>query len=403
MRRVLFNTIALCIALAFLNNHYAQNPNWVMPGGFFTPAVTNYAPLPQSPAWPPGVDPEDYDHYQNFRYQGERAQYLQAGYTGSDGQLMCFVVDGHLYDKNGWLVNAFRGSPIDANPFNWTAMKGYSEMLILPMGNSCERFAIIYMATPTDIYFHSQVQGAIPDFYMAIYNTTMSNNLNPFASGALEGQSANGLGTTLENISGYYKQNIAEPNEDAFSQRAGFLMASTELIDNCFRYVMLTDGRFLFRYKLSDAGLEYDDYKYELQNAGSQLTLNFRTEMEMIKMPNQHYRLAVPTIAGGGGAGIPTRAIRIYDLNPEMEIITGSEQMINLSGTAQSEGPAEPVGVEFDATGQYLYFTHTATPTWPKPHSIWQVQNLRFLKIYLRTHLSMGVKRWVLQAIIWTL
>jgi len=108
MKHLLLNSFALCMLLCAMNNLSAQNPNWVMPAGYFVPGPDVYDPLPQSPAWPPDVDPEEYDFHQVFRYEGQRAQYTQAGYTGPDGELMCFVVVGNLYDKNGWLVNGLR-------------------------------------------------------------------------------------------------------------------------------------------------------------------------------------------------------------------------------------------------------------------------------------------------------
>ncbi len=124
-----------------------------MPGGNFQPEGF-YLPLPQtpdnpdfpSPPFPPGLDPITDPE---LAYQGESANYSFAGYTGPSGDLLLFSVDENLYDRGGWKVGTLQGGPsIRTRP-------GFTEKLILPMGNSCTKFAIIFPGTAENDLNHN--------------------------------------------------------------------------------------------------------------------------------------------------------------------------------------------------------------------------------------------------------
>lgn len=351
--------IFLC-SLSYYNVH-SQNPNWVMPGWNFQPNNSAYDPLPQNPAWPPGYQLGNYPNDWTFKYTGDEAQYSQAGYTGPNGDLMCFVVDGKLYDGSGWLVNSMRALP------NWTEVKGLSEMLILPMGTSCTRFAIIYPSSKNNDY---TPQNSNPSLLMAVYNTNLENTFNPFAHGALEGQGADGMDVTLHDIGDEFLQNHATPGDPEFQQVSGYQIAATGLIDNCYRYVLLCDGINMYRYKLDETGLHYDNYKYQYQVSAAAPSVAMRSEMDLIKLSSGNYRVAIP--ASASAPQQPGRSIRILDLNPSMEVITGTAQTISLVQPSSTDW-VNMHGLEFSPNGRYLYFTHKEEPGWLKPMDIWDV------------------------------
>ncbi len=357
-----------CMCLCSHYNVHSQNPNWVMPGGKFQPDVPDYVPLPNNPAWPANYQVGDINFDWNFKYTGSPAQYTQAGYTGPDGELMCFVVDDKLYDKHGWLVNSLRAQVNSSN--NLGGVKGYSEMLILPMGNSCTRFAIIYVGSWNNNF--NQLNKL--DIFMGVYNTQLINTLNPFAIGALEGQGEEGINPTLQNISEYYAQHHTVAGEGSFTNASGYLIASTPLINNCFRYVILCDGKYIYRYKLDQSGLHYDNYQYQFQEIGGANTTSIRSEMELIKLNNGNYRLAIPAAQNTTSIG---RSVRILDLDPNMQVFNGSAQTIDLTSGANNWVNVH--GVEFSPNGRYVYFTHETSPFWTKPLDIWDVNTQSLL------------------------
>jgi hypothetical protein len=359
-------------------NSRAQNPNWALPGNQYNHTIQAYTSLPQSPIHPvtnnPITDP-------NSAYQGEPATYSSAGYTGPDGELLLFTVDESVYDKNGWMVGKLRRTT-SSSPTH--ERQGYSEVLILPMGNSCTKFAIIFPSSAQSINGPGQYStSAQMRIYMAIYDIEATNYSNDFAeyvTGALDGDAdLSGLlfGTTLTDISRDYALNHYDPNLNLYQMNSsgaqssyikGYQIAASELIDNCYRYVLICDGASIIRYRLTTDGLEYDNYSFFSGATGSNNAL--RSEMELIKLSNNNYRLAIPM---QNEATNPTSSIRIFDLDPNMELIPGSSQIINL--TDANFQRAEPNGLEFDQTGRYLYFTHKPNADYPSTINVWDVQS----------------------------
>jgi hypothetical protein len=145
--------VASCALLAWAAT--AQNPNWTMPGRYFKPSTDTYSPLPQSPNG----------------YLGDPSARTHGAYTGPDKEILFFTVDEYVYNKEGVLSGELAvGSDLKG---------GYSEKLILPMGNDCSKFAILYSSASnqSDVF-----SGALrlQNLYMAVYDIDLPN---PFAAG----------------------------------------------------------------------------------------------------------------------------------------------------------------------------------------------------------------------------
>lgn len=372
--------IVYLLSLSFCANaHYkaqAQNPKWTMPGGQYQAAGNNYLPLPNQPLDPMG-NPVTDDY---TAYQGEPAEYSSASYSDPDGNILLFTVDESVYDKNGWVVGKMRTQSGTQTIYE---RQGYSEVLILPLGNSCTKFAIIFTSSATNLNGPGQYStSAHQRVYMAVYDMEAQNNYNDYdlVVGALEGEGIYGFDITLQDITKEYYVNHYNPNLSLYQldylgdqgvYQKGYQIAATELIDNCYRYLLVCDGTHIIRYKLTENGLEYDNYSFEAGPTGS--TPAIRTEMELIKLANNNYRLAVPMSDGDLSATFPEQLIRIFDLNSNMQLVPGSEQTIDLVDGAGQK--AEPNGLEFDATGRYLYFTHLPNADLPNVINVWDVQS----------------------------
>jgi len=351
----LFIFIASILAVVCLQ---AQNPNWTLPGDQFNLPSLNFSPLPQSPIDPgdgmPETDPTE-------AYQGAQAEHVHTAYSDPSGDLLFFTVDEKVYDKSGWVVGDLQTG---------FTKKGWNERLILPMGNDCNRFAIIYPASAAS----SESYGSTDDrmrIYMAVYDLNGTNAYNEYALGDLEGQTGAGAGSSLTDITDRDCQNesptypgiygcggVGDPVPQA-NYRGNYQIATTGLIDNCFFYVYIFDGEQIMRYRLDDTGLLWDDYVQVIPQSGSN-GFNQRTEMELIQLGNGDYRIAIPTYASDGPY------ISIYDIDDSnYELDMSSHQQIDLSRDGMNQ-TAEMSGLEFDQTGRYLYFTHenNNTPQW---------------------------------------
>jgi len=313
----------------------------------------------------------------NSAYQGTPSEYTFTGYTGFDGELKMFAIDGRMYDKDGYMVNFLRYEQGSDPEFG---LKGMSEMLILPMGNSCERFAVIYPSSLSNSY---TLQNANVHMVWGVYNTTMQSTYNGLATGAMEGQGSifdGGNGATLKSLNDDYFENHDGPGLNLFAQnsqgnssRTQYSVAASKLIDGCFRYVMVCDGLNLIRYVLDEDGLHFDNYHYEISQNSVELGHAWRTEMEMIEFEPGEYRLAVGTATGGGIGLEPGRAIRVMDFDQNMEVIPSSFTVIDL-GLDGFGNQADPYGIEFDASGRYVYFTHKANANFQSNLSVWDLQ-----------------------------
>ena len=349
--------ILLFAILFFSYNLFGQNPNWTLPPQNFKPTFFGVNPLPQ----PSG----------SYGYTGAPASNMHAAYSDPHGDVLVFTVDENVYDKNGYLVDVMRR---DHN-----VKKGFNERLILPFGNDCSRFAILYIASATSNEdYVSKLSGR--RLYLAEYDLAAPSTY-PNAIGALK--TFNGNAHTLEDISkrdadlygvpGGSSQNIYNFQSNGQFYRCNIQIAATELIDNCYYYVFVSDGRYIMRYKLSDQGFEWDNYVYEM-NGGDQ-DLDSRTEMELLKLSNGNYRIAVykGTLSG------TSNGILVADISGiNGEVITNSEKFIPLNNSAQS---ADPYGIELSPTGRYVYFTHVSTPSLPNKLDVYDLQTSSFVSL----------------------
>lgn len=345
----------LCLQISM--SAFGQAGNWTMPPQVFDNINTNIFSLPT----------------QAGNYGGTPATNCHAGYTDPSGNLMFFTVDEHVYDQDGYLIGEMEHGSFPK--------KGLAERLILPMGNDCQKYAIIYSAAENDIEKYDRQKRR--RIYMAIYNR---QDANTFGSG--QGDLHDFIGTsgnTLVDIShrdGMLHGAAADPsyppiygfdaggsNHLQYNQQ----IAATSLIDNCFYYVFIFDGKHLIRYKLTSNDLEYDDYVYELPNPG-ELDQILRSEMELITLPNGDYRIALPRDGQNSASG----TINILDIDDSNgEVISGSLQVIN--HTNSSNDPIYPIGMEFNSTGEYLYYTHLADASTTDVLEVYEVSSQTIL------------------------
>lgn len=113
----------LCIAciLALLGNIYvnAQNPIWTVPGNYleFNGEIDTY-PLPSPLDATPGDD-----------YTGQPSVFVHNAMPGPNGNPLFFIVDGVVYDAEGYLIDRLVSSD--------GAVEGSSDVCIVPDPGNC--------------------------------------------------------------------------------------------------------------------------------------------------------------------------------------------------------------------------------------------------------------------------
>jgi len=277
--------------------------NWTLPNEYYSQNSQQMLDLPQ----PSG----------SLVYEGDPSEHVHASYSTPDGELQLFTVDDHVYDKNGYEVGLLQAQ-------NYNRKMGFNERLILPMGDDCRRYAIIYRSALEGDGGGGTGQQDVHTLFMAIYDMDAVNQWNEDdpVIGALEDY--NGDFQTVRDIG----KRDGVPNYQAGLQLYGYTqvtagigrqsisniqIAASDLIDGCYYRVYVFDGNNLIKYHLTDTDLEYQGVIQQV--AETSLTGTLRSEMELIKLGSDrssNYRLAIPTIKDEGAA---TVGIRKYDIN----------------------------------------------------------------------------------------
>lgn len=74
-------------------------------------------------------------------YLGDSPQYMTNSMSDASGNVLFFVVDGKIYDKDGYLIDNFVIPPIPTG----FAVNGFSqEISIVPVPNSCTAYYLIF-------------------------------------------------------------------------------------------------------------------------------------------------------------------------------------------------------------------------------------------------------------------
>ncbi|HEX2899019.1 MAG TPA: hypothetical protein VHS96_04790, partial [Bacteroidia bacterium] len=324
----------------------AQNRGWTMParyiknaGGLTTPANL---PVPTALFGTTSTNSagDPWDAYD----ANQLAQFSSNMMLDRNGNIEFFIVDGMIYDGKGHFIDYLQ------TPYGDVAT-GFSETAIVPDPANCERY---YLIAHRVVNF---------DRYPYVFLLDMSlPNLNAFGPNACayHGQLVP-IGTSFQN--GLSVQGIT-PNWSAnylgLKNSLGMIAASDLRTDNT-RLAFITNNQGIFRYKISDAGFEYDNalipFPYFSYNHAQ-----VRSEMELVRLSNGNYRIAVPyhteTLVMSGQH--VRQVLFAADLDANGNLISGTEKYFpiyyyNPGGIEQT---AYIRGLEFSDDGNRLYVSH---------------------------------------------
>jgi len=121
---------SLIFLLAF-NTLIAQNPMWSLPQGQYS-EIGGYLPLP-TPTPIGTINP-------GYFYSGAAATNTHNAMSDGAGNLLFFIVDNWVYDKNGYgLMRLHFTDSWDNNSSN---VRGNSDVCIVPDPGNCSRYYI---------------------------------------------------------------------------------------------------------------------------------------------------------------------------------------------------------------------------------------------------------------------
>ncbi|MCT4583122.1 MAG: T9SS type A sorting domain-containing protein [Flavobacteriales bacterium] len=345
--------LLLIVMLISLITITAQSPLWTLPGSKLELSLLN--PLVSSSLPTPTVGPYGGNISWPDAYDGRPAEYTHNIMHDANGELLFFMLDGYIYDKNGWLIS---------QEFAVSNVVGAAELFIVPMPKNCNKF---YIFTTQAYPINSETYYGVLDMSAPSWET------GPL--GYLETEPTDMVTLLPAGVTDYYKSlNKAHPA--ACIHRC--VVAPTRN-PNDDRYIFVKGDTRVFRYKLTSTGLVYDNYDWS-GNTGIfppppaphktafYLGNSFdATEMELVLLPNGNYRMAFEILlfadvnantSGNSDYGNPS--VCIIDIDPvTMEFIDLSARYYVGPAMAVTQKQQYFSGLEFNKSGELLYMTHS--------------------------------------------
>lgn len=312
----------LGLAAAF-STSYAQTQNnvWSLPNKFYNNSLGQTFNLPNGPIL--GQD-----------YKGEQAQHVHNAMQDANGNLLFFVLDGKVFDRDGYLIDEMYNNSFGLIP-------GGQEICIVPDPGNCQRY-----------YIFSSSHGNFARPFYSILDLSLPNIWTPGRLGGL-----------VYNNENTFNLSSILPSSTWFRRRMGY--AASKLRPDNSRFVFLHDGiDHIYRLKITPSGLTYDNY---IINAGGTESQGQRAEVELIELPNGNYRIACSSTNTNIGNFI-SHNIFYAELDANGNVIPGTDNLHYFyNTTGNSSNTANVYGLEFSPNGNYLYVTHKAVPNHPNP------------------------------------
>lgn len=118
MKKLFFTFLFGTLTCALQIN--AQNPMWSLPSNTYEVLPNSPTPLPNpNLTWPIGYDGRSPSVAHNVQHD-------------ASGALLFFIVDGHIFDKDGLLIADVLGGDFGAD-----------ELVIIPVPNKCNKYYIV--------------------------------------------------------------------------------------------------------------------------------------------------------------------------------------------------------------------------------------------------------------------
>lgn len=337
-----------CLAIlgltATVNTVQAQTQNnvWSLSPNYYNNGLSTPFTLPQ------GLT-------NGFDYSGQTASNVHNAMQDANGNLLFFMVDDQVFDKDGYLI--------DYVYYNSVPIKGTAEIAFVPDPVNCQKYYII--AAGRSLYSEG-ASNKIP--YVATLDLSQPNTYNPSRYGALD-FTITGTASSIASITPGF---VVEPDK-----QGGVFIAASKLRSDNSRLVFISNGYGIYRYKIDNNGFNYDNYF--LPWGPSQFNqIPMRGEMELVELPNGNYRIAAPFIYELFTPPVTIdvkHAIFTAELDGTGTLILGTNDLLLFTYTNTDVIRPYFHGLEFSPDGNILYITHDNSSLHPNPFEYYDFNN----------------------------
>ena len=313
--------IITIFTLSFINI-YAQNSVWSVPP--YYKDIAQIVPLPT--VLPPGLG-----------YTGNPATNASNAMQDANGDLLFFIVDDEIFDKEGYMIGNLSWISSPSNQ-----VKGTSEIAIIPQPGNC---SVYYIVTAGSEDYNSTNGNKKP--YLAKLDFSQASDLNTSRLGRL---------TQCVSIQSILPS-TATPVVGQPVRQANVYMAASKLRNDNSRLVFISTPYRLYRFKVDVNGFHYEndiDILTGVAGGIPSYTI-WRAEMELIEK-GSNYRLAFVRrgLVNGSSVGV---GIYIANLNQNGDVQSHEDLLIVEDQQNSNQFPSVH-GLEFSPDGDILYITH---------------------------------------------
>ncbi len=367
------NVILLVLYLFLGFKVLAQNPNLIinnykLNGNFATP-------LP-IPAYDYGNTsmPNSNDPY--LSYQGQSPTNASNLVTTPNNQILFFIIDQHIYNKDGYCLGNLNTTSDDFNSVESNQVKGASEILIVPNPANCQQYYIV--STKIDVGISNKKPYLfLLDMGIANINATAYNpnacilgQLVPigFSNGNFQN-----FGTSIASL--INSENSSDPippfvteNDPSPGKESNIFLGATPKDSQNSHFVFISNANFIYRFKVSNFGFQFDNYVIPFLNNGTTEFNGYhvRSELEVVRIPNGNIRIACPYYKNvTQGNNIIWEWLFIAELNSAGYLNSSYHIPFYKSPNPQTSEDAALKGLEFSSNGNILYVSHSTNTLQP--------------------------------------
>lgn len=311
----------------------AQSPLWVLGN-----QIWNSQQIPQSLPTPSGT----------HVYTGQKAnRSANSAYNPVTGELLFFVVDGNVYDKDGFLINQLVGSG------GSVLARGIADLGIVADPGNCRRYYIFIGEKDLTYTPFSDA----PAYYAILDLDLPRQTYNTTRKGEFVGAANFNIINPINNLIPANLQFQSGP------KKGGVHFAISKLNTSVNNHVVLAQlqNDYVYSFTLNSNGLSFNSV-FDPVTGLTPITWPYdvafrRSELEIIPITNG-YRVAGGCLTGNANKEF----LFTCDLTSNGNIIPGTIKAFDFPLT----NTAIPIrGIEFSPNGDFIYFTHNTHTQYP--------------------------------------
>lgn len=370
-------TLTHLIILSFCVN--AQNNIWSLPPNYFHNIFQQTFPLPTQP----GSNGLGLNYHPS---NGNTvSQFSHNAMQDKDGNLLFFIVDGVIYDSEGYYIARM------TTDYGYAGdMVGFVETVIVPVPGNCQQYYIIG-TTGGDVVSVGSHTGlrayyALLDFSFDNFITGRKGILVDPITPAPLGMPGNQAWDDKNNI---FPLSDLLPDFYGSAEEKEVSIAVSKLRSDNTRLLFLQGPADVYRFTISSTGISYDNYSLFIDNTivANNGEGGSRSEMELIETVNG-YRIAFSYMSTfSPNIGNIGMALFVGELNNSGDLLSYNVKSLPLDVQNSTYTP-NIKGLEFSPNGEYLYITHDPTNDIPFPFKIYEVSTNSFIALTNNTMVS---------------